>query len=125
MLYTERHKNLLPYRIGRGSITRLERNDDGVEFHKRYVVGDVILLTEAGAQALHGNALQLTTRAGAGEVVTKSIKVPKDWRDMRKPDLLALAATIADRPMKKIAEAVFVIEEHLEAVNAAGDPDAD
>lgn len=116
MLYTERHKNLKSYRIGRGSITRPERDSNGLIIQKRYVPGDTIMLTEAGAKAMHGNHLQEVSRAGAPvEVSTnpKKITVPDDWREMRKADLLALAAAISDTPVKRTADAVEIIEEYL------------
>ena len=124
-LYTERHKNLRAYRIGRGTISRREKGDDGKKHHRRYTVGDVIMLTLEGAKALHGNLLEEASRSEKPSIGTEvktvatSVKpkplaiVPKDWRDMRRADLLALAASIADRPVSKSADAIKIIEEYV------------
>jgi hypothetical protein len=112
MLYTERHKNLKLYKIGRGSITRLEKDENGDVNMRRYSAGDTILLTEKGAKQLHGNFLAEAIQREAKSDPRK-IEVPDNWRDMRRSDLIALAATISDSPVRKTAEAVDIIAAYV------------
>lgn len=124
-IYTDRHKNLKAYRIGRGTITRRERDHKGVEFTKRYVAGETIMLTSEGAKQLHGNHLQETSRETVQEIATsepKRIEVPDDWQEMRRADMLALAAAIAGKPVRKTEAAAAIIQEYLDGT---GDSDSE
>lgn len=123
MLYTERHKNLFAFRVGRGSISRPEKDHNGRIFTKVYRPGDIIMLTREGAAAMHGNMLQEASRSAVPEITTDEPTntgptVPDDWREMRKADMLALAAAIAGKPVKRTSDAVEIIEEYTHAADS-------
>ena len=119
--YVERNRGkLAPYRIGQGRHSRYERTEGGsvvvVNYTDVFSGGtNVILLTAAGAEALHH--LKLSS-AEVKAVDVADVEVPADWKDMTPNKRFALAKKIGGKAVKK-EEADAVIEQHLSATKKA------
>lgn len=126
LTYAEAHRasnRLRKYLVGHSRHNRQERMEDGSIRFVLYGPGDTIEFLPEDAERYNNLKLRLLGGQGpidldidSDEGVVKTVVVPADWHDLPAARRLALAAAIADKPVKTIKDAAAIIEEYLDTL---------